>query len=155
MRLFISFAASSTFTTLVIVRKTIDPDGPASGTDGTECCVCRLASIVMITAVPGSSDLQKKGASGVSPFAGALRTANGRAQWRNAFYNILDLLSKNLAGVVVSIVAFHAECAAAADGALALKATEEEEEGIQWWVWLIIAILVCCALGTAGQSQIR
>jgi len=36
-----------------------------------------------------------------------------RAQWRNAFYNILDLLSKNLAGVVVSIVAFEAECVAA------------------------------------------
>ena len=33
-----------------------------------------------------------------------------RAQWRNAFYNILDLLSKNLAGVVVSIVAFGEEC---------------------------------------------
>ena len=41
--------------------------------------------------------------------------ANGeeRAQWRNAFYNILDLLSKNLAGVVVSIIAFEAECVAA------------------------------------------
>ena len=36
-----------------------------------------------------------------------------RAQWRNAFYNILDLLSKNLAGVVVSIIAFEAECVAA------------------------------------------
>ena len=33
-----------------------------------------------------------------------------RAQWRNAFYNILDLLSKNLAGIVVSIIAFEAEC---------------------------------------------
>ena len=37
-----------------------------------------------------------------------------RARWRNAFYNILDLLSKNLAGVVVSIIAFEAECVAAA-----------------------------------------
>ena len=37
-----------------------------------------------------------------------------RAQWRNAFYNLLDLLSKNLAGVVVSIIAFEAECVAAA-----------------------------------------
>ena len=37
-----------------------------------------------------------------------------RAQWRNGFYNVLDLLSKNLAGIVVSIVAFHAECVAAA-----------------------------------------
>ena len=46
-----------------------------------------------------------------------------RAQWRNAFYNILDLLSKNLAGVVVSIVAFHAECAAAADGEASLLAS--------------------------------
>ena len=36
-----------------------------------------------------------------------------RAQWRNAFYNLLDLLSKNLAGVVVSIIAFEAECVAA------------------------------------------
>ena len=36
-----------------------------------------------------------------------------RAQWRNAFYNILDLLSKNLAGIVVSIIAFEAECVAA------------------------------------------
>ena len=36
-----------------------------------------------------------------------------RAQWRNAFYNLLDLISKNLAGVVVSIIAFEAECVAA------------------------------------------
>ena len=36
-----------------------------------------------------------------------------RAQWRNAFYNILDLLSKNLAGIVVSIIAFQEECVAA------------------------------------------
>ena len=36
-----------------------------------------------------------------------------RAQWRNAFYNLLDLLSKNLAGIVVSIIAFEAECPAA------------------------------------------
>ena len=47
-----------------------------------------------------------------------------RAQWRNGFYNVLDLLSKNLAGVVVSIVAFHAECvAAAADGEPSLLAS--------------------------------
>ena len=36
-----------------------------------------------------------------------------RAQTRNALYNIADLFSKNLAGVVISIVAFHAECVAA------------------------------------------
>ena len=35
------------------------------------------------------------------------------APWRNAFYNILDLLSKNLAGVVVSVVALGATCPAA------------------------------------------
>ena len=45
-----------------------------------------------------------------------------RAQWRNGFYNVLDLLSKNLAGIVVSIVAFQAALAdAAADEPSYLK----------------------------------
>ena len=67
-----------------------------------------------------------------------------RAQWRNAFYNLLgkstarplsiamhsrspplrstaDLLSKNLAGVVVSIIAFESECPAAEEEATLLQ----------------------------------
>ena len=44
-----------------------------------------------------------------------------RAQWRNAFYNLLDLISKNLAGVVVSIIAFEAECPAAEEEATLLQ----------------------------------